>query len=174
MPISVLYLILAWGIFSLAYQGWEPPAKVLAAEALLFELFVSAVTLLWLQEQEQEQLQVLPPLIASASSTLSSVTFFRNSINYPPLMLNVKQRQLYLISPLRFSDNSTNISLYLFWTKVTVPFGKKICGAGFKRAQSSNCPIWKDDNRKMCIIHYCSRVKLIICGIARIFQQNWC
>ena len=68
------------------YQGCEPPAKVLAAEALLLELLVSAVTLLWLQEQEQEQLQVLPPLTVSASSTLKSVTFLRNSMKLSPLI----------------------------------------------------------------------------------------
>lgn len=67
----------------MAYQGCEPPAKVLAAEALLLESLVVAVTLLWLQEQEQEQLQVLPPLIVSASSTLNSVTCLRNSIITP-------------------------------------------------------------------------------------------
>lgn len=68
------------------YQGCEPPAKVLAAEALLLELLVSAVTLLWLQEQEQEQLQDLPPLTVSASSTLKSVTCLRNSMKLTPLI----------------------------------------------------------------------------------------
>lgn len=71
----------------MAYQGCEPPAKVLAAEALLLESLVVAVTLLWLQEQEQEQLQVLPPLIVSASSTLNSVTCLRNSMKLTPLIL---------------------------------------------------------------------------------------
>lgn len=45
-------------------------------------VLVADVVLDWAQEQLQEQLQLLPPLMEFALSTLSSVTRFRFSIVY--------------------------------------------------------------------------------------------